>query len=125
MKKSTVGIIVGIVVVVVLPMGYYFYDMFTPGKLDSFAGCLKEKGVLFYGAFWCPHCQEQKALFGRSADKLPYTECSAPNGKDQLAVCEDAGIKSYPTWILQNGEILNGSQTLETLSEKTGCELPL
>ena len=35
----------------------------VPGKYDGFAQCLKDKGATFYGAFWCPHCKAQKALF--------------------------------------------------------------
>jgi hypothetical protein len=33
------------------------------GKYDLFAQCLKDKDAKFYGAFWCPHCQNQKAMF--------------------------------------------------------------
>ncbi len=33
-------------------------------KVRALAEHLKDKGVLFYGASWCPHCQEQKRLFG-------------------------------------------------------------
>src|ERR1043166_896516 len=63
-----------------------------PGKYDAFATCLKDKGALFYGAFWCPHCQAQKKLFGSSARLLPYTECSLPNGQGQNATCNEAKI---------------------------------
>ena len=41
------------------------------GKYDEFAQCLKDKGATFYGAFWCPHCQAQKKLFGTSVKFLP------------------------------------------------------
>ena len=55
----------------------------------------------FYGAQWCPHCQNQKALFGAAAKRLPYIECS-PEGRTApvAQVCVDADIKSYPTWII-------------------------
>lgn len=95
-----------------------------PGKLDAFAGCLSESGAKFYGAFWCPHCQNQKALFGRSARLLPYVECSTPDGQSQLPVCRDANIGSYPLWEFSDGSRLSGNIPLETLSEKTSCELP-
>jgi thiol-disulfide isomerase/thioredoxin len=101
-----------------------------PGKYDAFATCLKDKGVLFYGAFWCPHCQAQKALFGSSAHLLPYVECSTPDANGQTQACIDKGIKSYPTWELADGTIIpddstNGSGVkLETLAAKTGCVLP-
>ena len=42
----------------------------------ALAEYLTEEGALFYGASWCPHCQEQKRLFGASASRLPYIECS-------------------------------------------------
>jgi len=28
----------------------------VPGKYDALATCLKDKGAVFYGAFWCSHC---------------------------------------------------------------------
>lgn len=90
---------------------------------DSFATCLGEKGVTFYGAFWCPHCQNQKKLFGSSVDKLPYVECSAPDGKAQLQECTDKKIISYPTWEFADGSRLKGEQSLKILSEKTGCAI--
>lgn len=110
----------------------------TPGKAgvyDDFAKCLGEKGAKFYGAFWCPHCQNQKALFGRSAKLLPYIECSTPDGQGQLQVCKDLGIQTYPTWYFvastsspqattSNYEILTGEIELEVLAEKTSCVLP-
>ncbi len=115
----------GALVVVIVFVGFGIWNRTQPGKYDAFAQCLGEKGAIFYGAFWCPHCQEQKKIFGRSADKLPYTECSTPDGQGQLAVCKDAGIEGYPTWVLKDGERLNSVQTPEILAEKTGCALPL
>lgn len=97
-----------------------------PGKLDQFATCLKDKGTLFYGAFWCPHCQNQKTLFGRSAKLLPYVECSTPDGQGQLQTCKDANIVTYPTWQFNASttDRLTGEITLATLAEKTSCVLP-
>jgi len=95
-----------------------------PGKLDSFATCIKDSGAKFYGAFWCPHCRNQKAMFGKSAKRLPYIECSTPDGKAQLDVCKKAGVEGYPTWEFPDGTRLSGEVTLETLGEKTQCELP-
>jgi hypothetical protein len=95
-----------------------------PGKLDTFASCIKESGAKFYGAFWCPHCQNQKALFGRSARLLPYIECSTPDGQSQLPVCRDAKVDGYPLWEFADGSRLSGEVPLETLSEKTSCALP-
>ena len=112
-----------VVALVLLAMSAFWYRS-QPGKLDTFAQCLGEKGATFYGAFWCPHCQNQKALFGNSAKLLPYIECSTSDGKQQLQICSDAGITGYPTWEFANGERLSGEVELKVLSEKTGCELP-
>lgn len=95
-----------------------------PGKLDSFASCIKESGAKFYGAFWCPHCQNQKALFGSSAKLLPYIECSTPDSKGQLPVCAEAGVTGYPTWKFPDGTIKTGEVSLSDLSAQTKCPLP-
>lgn len=93
-------------------------------KYDDFSMCLAEKGAKFYGAFWCPHCQAQKKMFENS-QKLPYVECSTPDTKGQTDICKEQKVESYPTWIFANGERISGEISLETLAEKTGCELPV
>ena len=124
MQKGSL-IIIAITVIVLGGLGFYINRQNSkPGELDGFAQCLKDKGAIFYGAFWCPHCQNQKKSFGRSAKLLPYVECSTPDGKGQLTVCTEKGIKSYPTWVFADGSTLNGEVPLETLAEKTACELP-
>ena len=95
-----------------------------PGKLDAFATCIKDSGALFYGAFWCPHCAAQKALFGSSAKYLPYVECSNPDGNSQNQICNAAGITGYPTWKFASGATTTGEQTLADLAAKTNCPLP-
>ena len=92
-------------------------------KYDTFAQCLSDAGAKFYGAYWCPHCKNQKELFDNSA-KIPYIECSSPNGQEQLKICKDAGITGYPTWTFVDESVEDGTQTLEKLSEKTNCLLP-
>ena len=94
------------------------------GKLDTFAECLKDKGAVFYGAFWCPHCQNQKAMFGTSQKLLPYVECSTQDGKGQLAICKDKNIEGYPTWEFADGTRESGEVSLPQLAESTGCSLP-
>ena len=88
-------------------IGLIIWSALTPGKYDKLATCLKDQGVTFYGAFWCPHCQATKKAFGKSAKLLPYQECSSqtPNaqgGYDQLKICSDAHIAGYPTWQFPN-----------------------
>jgi len=124
MKSNTLILSAAILVIF---SGFVYWLIKTPGKpgeLDGFATCLADKGVIFYGAFWCPHCQAQKALFGRSVSKLPYHECSTPDGNSQNKECTDAGVESYPTWVFPDGSRASGEQTLETLAEKSQCILP-
>lgn len=102
------------------------------GKYDDFAKCIAspEKGVTFYGAFWCPHCQTQKTRFGKSAKYLPYVECSTPDGQSQLQICKDNQITTYPTWVFSTSTVSTstyrviGEVELDDLAEKTKCELP-
>lgn len=131
---TTSKIIVGVAIAVLLLVGAVF--MFSKGgsttegaqsesgPLDAFAQCLGEKGAKFYGAFWCPHCQNQKAMFGSAQKHLPYVECSTTDGKGRLPVCEEVNIEGYPTWIFADNSRLSGEVELKVLAEKTGCELP-
>ncbi len=94
-----------------------------PGKYDDFAKCLTEKGVVMYGAYWCPHCKNQEELFGSSWKHVNYVECSLPNRAGQNVVCNRAGIKGYPTWEFGDGERVEGEVPLQQLSERSGCSL--
>lgn len=117
-------VIGGIVAVVVLFVVFGIWNRTQPGEYDMLAQCIADSDATFYGAYWCPHCQEQKAMFGRSADLLPYKECSTPNGQDQIAECDEADVTGYPTWVFADGSRLEGTHPLETLAERTNCALP-
>lgn len=120
-KQSILWIAVGIITIASIVFLVRWQS--TPGKYDDFAQCLKDKGAVFYGAFWCPHCQNQKTMFGKSAKLLPYVECSTPDGKSQLQICKDNNIKGYPTWEFADGSRESGEVSLVKLEEKTGCPL--
>ncbi len=94
------------------------------GKYDEFATCLKDQGAVFYGAFWCTHCNATKKMFGSSQKLLPYVECSSADGFAQLDVCKEKGIEAYPTWEFADGSRLTGEVSFEQLAEKTSCVLP-
>ncbi|MFC1731829.1 hypothetical protein ACFL6I_16040 [candidate division KSB1 bacterium] len=120
--KTTVW---SLIVAIVLLFGWYYYnEATTPGQYDEFAQCTADKGATFFGAFWCPNCENQKKLFGKSEKLLKYVECSTANGQNQLPVCSETGIEAYPTWEFADGSRLTGTLSFETLAEKTGCELP-
>ena len=116
-------LILGVIATVLLRSGENSVSV-APGKYDDFAICLKDKGATFYGAFWCPHCQAQKKLFGSSAKLLPYVECSTADGAAQTKICIDNKITGYPTWEFADGSRLSGEIPLAQLAEKTACILP-
>ncbi len=124
--QKTIFFIV-IIVLVLGAIGTFLLRGSSPASTvnyDAFATCLKDKGAVFYGAFWCPHCQSEKKLFGASEKLLPYVECSTPDGNGQTQICKDKNIQGYPTWIFADGTQLNGEIPLATLAEKTSCVLP-
>lgn len=87
--------------------------------LDGFAQCLSEKGAVMYGAYWCPHCQNEKRAFGDAFKYITYVECT-----EDPKACTDAGVKGYPTWKFPDGTKLEGEQGITKLSKATGCALP-
>jgi hypothetical protein len=94
------------------------------GNLDSFAKCLAGKKATMYGSFICPHCDDQRKLFGTSFRYVPYIECSVPGSRQMTFPCIAAQIRYTPTWIFDDGERRIGLQSLKSLSDKTGCQLP-
>jgi uncharacterized membrane protein len=118
LAKSAGAAAVGIVVLHLYYAGYWGS---APGPEDpwvrSLAEHLSKNDAKFYGASWCPHCTDQKNLFGSSAKRIPYVECSPGGPKaPQAQDCKDRNIQSYPTWII-NGQRHTGVQSLDTLSQ--------
>ncbi len=122
-KKSTIIVIVAIFVIVGALIGISVYYSKQPGQHDTFAQCLTKQGATFYGAFWCPHCQAEKALIGKSMKYINYVECSTPDGNSQTQICIDKKIASYPTWEFADGSRTTGEQSLQDLAAKTSCPL--
>ncbi len=93
------------------------------GYAAGLARHLTASGVKFYGAYWCPHCTDQKAMFGKAVTLLPYIECDprSPIGRPQ--VCVAANIRVFPTWDIQ-GRRYEGVLSLEELAQLTGYPPP-
>ena len=85
---------------------------------------LTASGAKIYTAYWCPHCHDQKELFGRQAtEKLTVIEC-APDGRNsQRELCEAKKIEGYPTWEI-NGQLDSGVKPLAKLAEVSGYQGP-
>jgi len=107
---------------VIIVMQLHYSGFLGPGmgrenpQLRDLAIHLDERDAKFYGASWCPACQEQLDMFRASSDRLPYVECS-PQGRGGLvaSACITADIRSYPTWII-NGERHEGVLEPEELA---------
>ena len=87
------------------------------GNVEALAKCLTDSGAKFYGAYWCPHCVDQKDLFGEAVEFAPYVECTV-----EQQACVDAGVEAFPTWIFADGTVVMGGQSLEKLAELGSCE---
>ena len=116
------------VVIALLHLNYVGVLGRPPAVEDPFARALalhlSQRGAKMYGAYWCPHCVEQKELFGASARRLPYVECSTGGqGSRQASACLAAGIRQYPTWII-GGQRFQEVLTLTRLAELTGFQPP-
>ena len=112
----------GIVVVFVLAYAAGWEHM--NHRYDGFAKCLSSKQVKMYGAYWCPHCAEQKEEFGKSFRYVNYVECAIQGSREMAPACKAAGVQHYPTWQFGTSPPVEGKFPLQELSDKTGCSLP-
>jgi glutaredoxin len=88
-----------------------------PGAYDSLAQCLTEKGATMYGTEWCPHCQNQKKMFGKSFQYIVFVDCDLNSDE-----CLKNGVSGYPTWKIGD-ENYPGEQSLERLAFLADCEV--
>jgi len=120
----------GAAVVIVFVLFLHFSGLFDPAAgpekphLKALAVHLRDSGARFYGTYWCPVCQQQKALFEASADRLPYIECtpSGRSGPSNLA-CVANEIREYPTWIIA-GRRHTGVVSVAELARMSRFEWP-
>jgi len=116
----------GLVVVVLVHLQYAGIWGSATGsgdpRLRALADHLTKINAKFYGASWCPACQEQKKRFAAASDRLPYVECSPRGrGNPQSAVCQNMNIQGYPTWII-NGRRYQGIFSPEDLARLSGFQ---
>jgi hypothetical protein len=111
-------------IVVLLAGAYYAGWWHKNHKYDAFAQCLATKQLKMYGLYWCPHCLEQKEMFGQSFHYVPYVECAIKGSTELAPECKVAGVKLFPSWQFGLDPPKEGILSMETLSNKTGCSLP-
>ncbi|MDX1978163.1 MAG: vitamin K epoxide reductase family protein [Pseudanabaenaceae cyanobacterium bins.68] len=94
----------------------------TSGAAEiALAQHLTKIGAQKFVAWWCPHCHEQKALFGKEAiAELTQIECD-PNGQNnpQPQVCAANQVPGFPSWQIK-GQIYSGVKTLNQLADLSG-----
>ncbi len=91
--------------------------------LVAFAKALAATTTKFYGADWCPFCNQQKALFQDGAQYLPFVEVTNAD-RTANSVATQNNITTYPTWVFPDGSRLEGVQTLATIAQKSGVAIP-
>ena len=112
------------IVLIVIAGALFGFRYYRNHKYDSFAQCLAAKQSKMYGLYWCPHCIEQKEMFGEAFHYVPYVECAIKGSKDEAPECKAAGVKLFPSWQFGTEPPKEGVLSLEALSDKTGCSLP-
>jgi len=120
----------GAALVVVIVLALHFGGLFDPAAgpekpyLKALATHLHDSGARFYGTYWCPSCQKQKALFEASAKRLPYIECT-PDGRQGMPNfdCVANKVEEYPTWFIR-GKRHTGVTSIEELARLSGFKPP-
>lgn len=126
MKSSTKFVIGVVALLAIFLIAFQFTGNVVAGggEFDEFAQCVTASGATMYGAYWCPHCQNQKDAFGKSVDFINYVECD-PRGNDaDPQACQTAGVTGYPTWVFGDKTSRAGEIPLPELALRTGCTLP-
>jgi len=95
----------------------------NPPKI-ALAEHLTASGAVMYSAYWCPHCHEQKEMFGKEATAdLKVVECAPDGQNSQTKLCQKKGIEGFPTWEI-NGTLDSGVKPLKDLARLSGYEGP-
>jgi len=119
-RKTLIWGAIAALLVVAYLVGWYY----TNHRYDGFAKCLASKQVKMYGLYYCPHCADQKAMFGKAFQYVPYVECAIKGSPDLAPECKAARVKLFPSWQFGVNQPIEGVFPLNELSDKTGCTLP-
>lgn len=116
MKRVWIMVLVFSFVVILAGCGTKTDIVVNSPVITELATCLTTNGATFYGTERCPHCKDQKKLFGEALAQVNYIDCD----KNTVA-CQAAWVQWYPTWVFADGSTLVGTQSLEALANKAWC----
>jgi hypothetical protein len=123
-KPPSKSMMIWVGIIVLLALAYAGAWYYKNHRYDDFAKCLASKQTKMYGLYWCPHCAEQKAMFGKAFRYVPYVECAIKGSRALAPECEAAKVKLFPSWQFGSNPPKEGVFPMEELSDKTGCSLP-
>ena len=116
--KKVLLIVIGIFVVILV--GFIFFNRSGFYTLEDFNQCLADNGVVIYGSEWCPACNSLVEILGGHEKVNPvYVECTIEQER-----CQREQMTGYVPEIQIYGEVYQGSRSLESLAEITGCMKP-
>ncbi|HRD41381.1 MAG TPA: vitamin K epoxide reductase family protein [Prochlorococcaceae cyanobacterium AMR_MDS_5431] len=100
----------------------------TSSKI-ALAEYLSQSDITLYSVYWCPHCHDQKELFGReAAGRLRIIECGIEGENNQHSNCLKEGITGFPSWDFKNklshAPLQSGIKSLNQLAELSGYMKP-
>ena len=91
----------------------------------ALADHLTATGAVMYSAYWCPHCHDQKELFGKeAAARLKIVECAPDGRNNQVELCRSKNIEGFPTWEIK-GKLDSGQKSLAQLAAMSDYKGPL
>ena len=99
------------------------YDTWEPADSlqTGLAMYMADHGAVMYGSYKCPHCNQQKQMFGEAFRYIKYVECNPKGENANPSLCFAKGVMNYPTWEI-DGKFYEGAMPLEQLSKITGYD---
>lgn len=101
---------------------------------------LSGRRAIMFGTYWCPYCDRERQSLGKEVFEaspghaqplVRYVECEPTGASAEPGLCQQAGIKSYPTWAFSAKtsegppfELHNGFKGLRGLERLLGTTSP-